>query len=137
MFAEDPATCILGIQKRPDRKYKDTSRLIRESGEYVINLVDMDLAERMNITSINFEPEYDEFALAGLTPIASRLIAPPRIKESPVSFECKRTVTLQLTKERNLVVGEVLTMHTRDGLIDPESMTPEEWLNKNKKRTKR
>ena len=122
MFAEDPATCVLGIQKRPDGKYKDTSRLIRDSGEYVINMVDMDLAESMNITSINFDPEYDEFALAGLTPRASRLIAPPRIKEAPISFECRRTVTLQLSAERDLVVGEVLTMHARDGLIDPETL---------------
>ena len=122
MFAEEPATCVLGIQKRPDGKYKDTSRLIRKSGEYVINLVDMDLAESMNISSINFDPEYDEFDLAGFTPVASRLIAPPRIKEAPVSFECRRTVTLQLNEERDLVVGEVLTMHARDGLIDPETL---------------
>ncbi|MEZ7865671.1 MAG: flavin reductase family protein, partial [Rhodospirillales bacterium] len=122
MFAEEPATCVLGIQKRPDGKYKDTSSLIRKSGEYVINLVDMDLAESMNISSINFDPEYDEFDLAGFTPVASRLIAPPRIKEAPVSFECRRTVTLQLNEERDLVVGEVLTMHARDGLIDPETL---------------
>ena len=122
MFAEEPATCVLGIQKRPDGKYKDTSSLIRKSGEYVINLVDMDLAESMNISSINFDPEYDEFDLAGFTPVPSRLIAPPRIKEAPVSFECRRTVTLQLNEERDLVVGEVLTMHARDGLIDPETL---------------
>ena len=122
MFAEEPATCVLGIQKRPDGKYKDTSSLIRKSGEYVINLVDMDLAESMNISSINFDPEYDEFDLAGFTPVPSRLIAPPRIKEAPVSFECRRTVTLQLNEERDLVVGEVLTMHARDGLIDTETL---------------
>ena len=122
MFAEDPATCVLGIQKRPDGKYKDTARLIRESGEFVINLVDMKLAKNMNITAINFDPEYDEFSIAGLTPMASRLITPPRIEESPVSFECRRTVTLQLSAERDLVVGEVLTMHARDGLINPETL---------------
>ena len=128
MFSEDPATCVLGIQRRPDGKYKDTSRLIRESGEFVINMVDMDLAEGMNISAIDFDPEYDEFELAGFTPVKSRLVAPPRIAEAPVSFECKRTVTLQLNAERDLVVGEVLTMHVRDGLIDPETL----YLNREK-----
>jgi flavin reductase (DIM6/NTAB) family NADH-FMN oxidoreductase RutF len=122
VFAEDPATCVIGIAKRLDGGRKDTSRLIRESGEFVVNMVDMDIAEGMNISAIDFAPEVDEFSLAGFTPVASRLVAPPRIAESPVSFECRRTVTLQLSSERDLVVGEILTMHVRDGLIDPTTL---------------
>ena len=123
VFAEDPATCVIGIAKRVvDGGRKDTSRLIRESGEFVVNMVDMDIAEGMNISAIDFAPEVDEFSLSGFTPVASRLVAPPRIAESPVSFECKRTVTLQLSSERDLVVGEILTMHVRDGLIDPNTL---------------
>jgi len=122
MFADDPATCVLGIQQRPDGRAKDTARLIRESGEYVVNLVDRELAEGMNICAIDFEPEYDEFDLAGFTPVPSRLIKPPRIAEAPVSFECRRTLTLQVGADRDLVVGEVLTMHARDGLIDPDTL---------------
>jgi flavin reductase (DIM6/NTAB) family NADH-FMN oxidoreductase RutF len=122
VFAEDPATCVIGIAKRLDGGRKDTSRLIRESGEFVVNMVDMDIAEGMNISAIDFAPEVDEFPLAGFTPVASRLVAPPRIAESPVSFECRRTVTLQLSSERDLVVGEILTMHVRDGLIDPTTL---------------
>ena len=123
VFAEDPATCVIGIARRlVDGGRKDTSRLIRESGEFVVNMVDMDIAEGMNISAIDFAPEVDEFSLSGFTPVASRLVAPPRIAESPVSFECKRTVTLQLSSERDLVVGEILTMHVRDGLIDPTTL---------------
>ena len=123
VFAEDPATCVIGIARRlVDGGRKDTSRLIRESGEFVVNMVDMDIAEGMNISAIDFAPEVDEFSLSGFTPVASRLVAPPRIAESPVSFECKRTVTLQLSSERDLVVGEILTMHVRDGLIDPNTL---------------
>ena len=123
VFAEDPATCVIGIAKRlVDGGRKDTSRLIRESGEFVVNMVDMDIAEGMNISAIDFAPEVDEFSLSGFTPVASRLVAPPRIAESPVSFECRRTVTLQLSSERDLVVGEILTMHVRDGLIDPTTL---------------
>ncbi len=122
VFAENPATCVIGVQRREDGAYKDTSRLIRETGEFVVNLVDMALAEGMNICAVDFDPEFDEFALAGFTSVASRLVAPPRIGEAPVAFECRRTVTLQLSGERDLVVGEILTMHARDGLIDPERL---------------
>ncbi|MEC7593176.1 MAG: hypothetical protein VYA64_07030, partial [Pseudomonadota bacterium] len=55
-------------------------------------------------------------------PVASRKVAPPRIGEAPVAFECRRTVTLQLSAERDLVVGEILHMHAREGLIDPETL---------------
>ncbi|MGC6392097.1 MAG: flavin reductase family protein [Alphaproteobacteria bacterium] len=121
MFAEDPATCVLGIQRRPDGRPKDTAHLIREEGEFVINMVDMNIAEGMNITAIEFEPEYDEIALAGFTPAPSKTIKAPRILEAPVSFECRRTVTMQLSAERDIVVGEVLYMHVREGLIDPDT----------------
>ena len=121
-FSEDPPVCVLGIQRRPDLKPKDTSRLIRDGGEFVVNLVDMRIAEGMNISAIDFDPEIDEFDLAGFTPVASRKVAPPRIGEAPVAFECRRTVTLQLSAERDLVVGEILHMHAREGLIDPETL---------------
>ena len=71
-FSEDPPVCVLGIQRRPDLKPKDTSRLIRDGGEFVINLVDMRIAEGMNNSAIDFAPEIDEFDLAGFTPVASR-----------------------------------------------------------------
>lgn len=119
MVSEDPPTCVLGVQRRPDGRPKDTAQLIREQGEFVVNMVDMELADAMNITAINFEPGVDEVEMARLTPVASRLIKAPRIAEAPVAFECRRTFTLQLSAERDIVVGEVLTMHVRDGLIDP------------------
>lgn len=122
MVSEDPPTCVLGVQRRPDGRPKDTAQLIREQGEFVVNLVDMDLAEAMNITAINFEPGIDEVDMAGLTTAPSRFIKAPRIVEAPVAFECKRTFTLQLSAERDIVVGEVLTMHVRDGLIDPKTL---------------
>lgn len=121
-FSEDPPTCVLGIQKRPDGKPKDTSRLIRTSGEFVVNMVDMDIAEAMNMTATDFDADVDEFALAGFTPIPSTKVRPPRIAEAPVAFECRRTVTLQLSDERDIVVGEAVTMHVREGLIDPETL---------------
>ena len=122
VFAEDPATCVVGLARHEDGSKRDTARIIAETGEFVVNMVDTSIVERMNICAIDFDPEIDEFELAGFTPVASRIVAPPRIAESPVSFECKRTVTLQLSAGRDLVVGEILTMHARDGLIDPEKL---------------
>jgi flavin reductase (DIM6/NTAB) family NADH-FMN oxidoreductase RutF len=122
MFSEDPPTCVIGVQRRPDGRPKDTAHYIREDGEFVVNMVDMDLAEAMNITAINFEPGIDELAMARLTTLPSRLVKPPRIANAPVAFECKRTFTMQLSAERDIVVGQVLTMHAREGLIDPETL---------------
>ncbi len=122
VFAEDPATCVIGLARHENGCKRDTARIIEETGEFVINMVDHNIVEAMNVCAVDFEPGVDEFDLAGLTPVESRFVVPPRIAESPVSFECKRTVTLQLSAGRDLVVGEMLTMHARDGLIDPEKL---------------
>jgi len=122
VFAEDPATCVVGFARRDDGTKRDTARIIEDCGEFVVNMVDMSIIDGMNICAIDFEPGVDEFERANFTPVASRLVAPPRIGEAPVSFECRRTVTLQLSKGRDLVVAEILTMHARDGLIDPEKL---------------
>ncbi|GGY92167.1 Asp/Glu/hydantoin racemase [Pseudoduganella plicata] len=76
--------------------YKDTVRNVEQTGEFVWNLATRDLAEAMNQTCAAVPPDVDEFALAGLTPIASRVISVPRVAESPVSFECRMTQIVQL-----------------------------------------
>jgi flavin reductase (DIM6/NTAB) family NADH-FMN oxidoreductase RutF len=77
-------------------------------------------------------PETSEFALAGLTPVDSRLISVPRVAESAVSFECRRTQILQLEAGDGeklptwLVLGEVVGVHIarsqlKDGIYDTAS----------------
>ena len=103
--------------------YKDSIRNIEETGEFVWNLVTRPLAEAMNHTCAAVAPEVSEFELAGLTPVASRLIKPPRVMESPVSFECKLTQVLQLQGvdgakvDTWLVLGEVVGVHIRADLL--------------------
>ena len=75
---------------------KDTLRNIEETGEFVCNLATRDLAEAMNQTCAAVAPEVNEFELAGLTPLASTQVRPPRVAESPVTLECRRTQVLQL-----------------------------------------
>ena len=103
--------------------YKDSIRNIEETGEFAWNLVTRPLAEAMNQTCAAVPPEVSEFDLAGLTPVASRLIKPPRVQESPVSFECKLTQVLQLQGvdgvkvDTWLVLGEVVGVHIRADLL--------------------
>jgi flavin reductase (DIM6/NTAB) family NADH-FMN oxidoreductase RutF len=111
---------------------KDTLHNVQETGEFVWNLATRPLAEAMNATCAAVPPEVDEFALAGLTPAASRLVAPPRVAESPVAFECKVTQIVQLQRTDGetvptwLVLGEVVGVHIanaslRDGIYDTAS----------------
>lgn len=109
--------------------YKDSVRNIEATGEFVWNLTTHDLAEAMNQTCAAVPPEVDEFALAGLTPLASCLVRPPRVQESPVGFECKLSQLIQLTSAQGdpidswLVLGEVVGIHIaqrllKDGVYD-------------------
>ena len=114
---------------------KDTLRNIRETREFGWNLATRPLAERMNASCAAVPPEVDEFELAGLTPVASRTIAVPRVAESPVSFECRLTQIVQLQGvsgtpvETWLVLGEVVGVHIarallKDGIYDTAAAEP-------------
>jgi flavin reductase (DIM6/NTAB) family NADH-FMN oxidoreductase RutF len=109
--------------------YKDTVRNVEETGQFCWNLATRALAERMNATCAMVPPDVDEFALAGLTPAASRLVDVPRVAEAPVSFECKLTQLVRLQGADGqpapswLVLGEVVGVHIdrallRDGVYD-------------------
>ena len=103
--------------------FKDTVRNIMETGEFAWSLATRPLAEAMNQTCASVPPEVSEFALAGLTPAPSRLISVPRVQESPVSFECRLTQTLQLQGADGaqvptwLVLGEVVAVHIAHSLL--------------------
>jgi len=99
---------------------KDTARNIRESGEFVVNLVDETIAEAMSLCSAELPAEESELEFAGLAPLPSVEVAPPRIGDAPVNLECREWGTLQIGANR-LVIGEVLRVHVRDGILDPET----------------
>ena len=116
-FGEDPAIVGFSILHRSPEDPKDTGRNIVRSGEFVVNLVSDDNLEQMNVSAIEFGPDVDEFAMAGLTPVTSAMVRPPRIGESKVAFECRLMQTDKLGEMRTLVLGEVLLMHVQDGLV--------------------
>ena len=100
--------------------YKDTERNIRDTGEFVVNLVDEAIAQRMNICAVDFPTAIGELEKAELHPLPSVGIRPPRVAESPVSFECQRITGLSLGGGSTLEVGRVIHVHIRDDLVDPE-----------------
>jgi flavin reductase (DIM6/NTAB) family NADH-FMN oxidoreductase RutF len=110
---------------KTDRPYKDSKANIEETGEFVFNLATWDTRRQMNHTSGSFAAGVDEFTKAGLTPIASRLVRPPRVKESPVHFECRHFATVDLPAEvaaepNAFIIGRVVGIHIDDRLIDTD-----------------
>jgi flavin reductase (DIM6/NTAB) family NADH-FMN oxidoreductase RutF len=103
--------------------WKHTVANIQETGEFVWNLATMDLAQQMNASSASVPAEVNEFELAGLTQTPSRLVAVPRVGESPVAFECKLTQIIRLKgadgREADawLTMGEVVAVHIDKSLI--------------------
>lgn len=108
---------------------KDSVVNARESGEFVVNLASRDLAERMNASSIDAPRGVSEFAHAGLTPVPSRLVRPPRVGEAHAALECRVTEIVRpkgldgRRGERFAVFGEVVGVHIdervmTDGLFD-------------------
>jgi flavin reductase (DIM6/NTAB) family NADH-FMN oxidoreductase RutF len=102
---------------------KDTLAIVRETGEFVVNLATWDLRLQMNTTSAPAPRGIDEFELAGLTKAPSRVVRPPLVSESPVNLECKLVQIVELPTHEpsgtrnNLVIGRVVGIHIRDDLI--------------------
>ena len=108
--------------RRARTGYKDTERNIRDSGEFVVNLVDEALAERMNICAVDFPIGTGELDEAELTPLPSVGVRPPRIAQSPVAFECRRITGVSLGPCSMLEIGRVIHIHIRDDLVDREKI---------------
>lgn len=97
---------------------KDTARNIRLTQEFVVNLVDEALAEAMNLCAASLPPGEDETRHAGLATLPSTSVNPPRLAASPASLECRSIGIFEIGANR-LVIGEVLRVHARDGILDP------------------
>jgi len=110
-----------GLRKIDDASHpKDTLSNIRETREFVINVVTYDLADKMNLTSGDYPHEVNEFELAKLTPAPSEKVKPPRVAESPVNFECKLERIIDFGTEwpsSSLVIGEIVCVHLNDGVL--------------------
>jgi flavin reductase (DIM6/NTAB) family NADH-FMN oxidoreductase RutF len=109
---------------------KDTLRNVRETKEFVVNIVTYELAEAMNLTSGDYDPAISEFEVAKVASAPSQLVRPSRVAESPVSFECKLHQILDFNPEpegSSLVIGEIVSIHIneqylKEGRLDRNSL---------------
>ncbi len=103
---------------------KDSVANVEATGEFVWNLATRDLAEAMNATSAMVPADVDEFALAGLETLPSRLVAPERVAASPVAFECRLTQLIRLQDrhgaelDQYLVIGEAVGVHIDTAMLE-------------------
>jgi flavin reductase (DIM6/NTAB) family NADH-FMN oxidoreductase RutF len=120
-MCEDPMLVILSFGARSDGKLKHSLANILRTGEFVVNLVDEVIANGMHLSSTEYGEEVSEFEVAGFTEAACREVQHPRIAEAPASFECKLFQRIDIGPARDLILGEIVLMHAREGIIDPAS----------------
>ncbi len=126
MFSMNPPILIFSPSRRVrDNSTKHTLQNVLEVPEVVINIVSYSIVEKTSLASCDFPKGINEFAKAGFVEVKSELVKPPRVAESPVSFECKVNQVIPLGKEGgagNLVICEVLLMHIKDEILDAEGL---------------
>jgi flavin reductase (DIM6/NTAB) family NADH-FMN oxidoreductase RutF len=130
--ANPPVICFSPMIRSSDGRRKDTLRNIEATGEFVVNVVSEEFAAQMNVCSQEFPPEVDEFAVSGLTPLASEMVKPPRVAESHIQMECRLVQVVHVSPKPlggSIVLGEVLRFHVDDAIvahfaIDPDKLRP-------------
>lgn len=122
-MADAPPIVVLGINgPHTEGGLKDSLSNIKETGEFVTNIVTYELRDVMNATSQMVERAVNEFDLAGATPAPSNMVKPPRVSESPVNMECKLLEVIDLPStnpehKNSMVIGQVVGIHINDDII--------------------
>ncbi len=128
--ANPPIVCFSPMRNGRG-EMKDTLRNIEATGEYTINIVSEDFADKMNLCSGEYPPEVDEFKVSGLTPVASDIVKPARVGESRASMECRLVQIVEASKlplGGSLVMGEVVRFHIAEEIsgadlrVDPDKL---------------
>jgi len=117
----NPPVVVFQNSIRGDGTAKDTIANVRATGEFVVNIVSEEFAAAMNLTSGDYPPDVDEFALSGLTPVESERVKPQRVGESRVQMECKLLQIVEVSDKPlggALVLGEVVRFHLSESVAD-------------------
>jgi flavin reductase (DIM6/NTAB) family NADH-FMN oxidoreductase RutF len=121
-LSADPPILALGVENHPDMRFKDTGLNIRLTEVFTVNIVSHAIAQAMHVCGVSFPPERDELKAAGLTAMPGKTVASPWIKEAPAAFECRRHITLELGKSRQIIMGEILFAHYHSDVIDADRL---------------
>lgn len=126
VFSANPPIMIFSpARSGRTNESKDTYNNVKEVPEVVINVVTHDMVHQMSLASSPYDSDVSEFEKAGFTSLASDMITPPRVKESPVQFECKVNEVIELGEQGgagNLIICEVLRIHVKESLLDQNEM---------------
>ena len=117
----DPPIIGVGVTNRSSETFvpKDTARNIRRTGEFVVNIVTEDIAEKMNICATEFPEEMSEVELAGFTTVPSAKIKVPRLAEAHAAMECREFTTMEIGRSR-IILGRVVGIYIEDRFVDVE-----------------
>ena len=118
-----PPTIMFAPARRGwDGEEKDTLINIRDTEEFVVNIVSESFAEKMVMCATDFDSDVDEFEISGLTPTNSQKIKPPRVGEAKISFECKLNQIVEIgdgtAGSGFLVIGTIVLFHIDDDVYD-------------------
>ncbi len=122
LMSHQPPICVFSpLLRMRDGSSKHTLDNIREVPEVVINIVNYAIVQQQSLASTEYPVGIDEFTKSGLTPVASELVTPPRVLESPVQLECVVRDVISLSGSPgagNLVLAEIVRMHIHQQLLD-------------------
>lgn len=124
VFGTNPATLIFSPARRVrGNTNKHTLENIQEVKEVVVNMVNFSMVAQMSLASTEYDKGVNEFLKSGFTPADSIMVKPPRVKESPASFECIVKDIIETGKEGgagNLIICEVVLMHIDESILGSE-----------------
>jgi flavin reductase (DIM6/NTAB) family NADH-FMN oxidoreductase RutF len=128
MIAPHPPTLMICPQHNADGTLKDTARIIRNTREFVVNLVSYAMVHQMNATSFAYDETTSEFAAAGIRAVPSTVVTPPRVDGAPMSFECRLTSFMlypETAPTCSIILGEVVAAHVNPAILgDDQQVDP-------------
>jgi flavin reductase (DIM6/NTAB) family NADH-FMN oxidoreductase RutF len=132
LFGSNPPTCVFSPSRRVrDNTTKHTLENIKEVPECVINIVTYDMVQQTSLASVEYPKGTNEFIKSGFTPLASDLVRPPRVAESPVQFECIVNEVKPLGDgpgAGNLIIAEIKLIHINESILDADGKIDQQKL---------